>query len=215
MKTPCAWMNKYPFINSAADSCLTMTATVKTLLALDIDGVINAFNRTQRGLIQRQIGPWLVAWRPSALRELKKLLREPDVTGVWLSRWLDYPEHLDELSKALGLEKLVTMRAEHPKIAWIEREAVAIRDGRFPRASVLEPRSGYWWKFRSVELLMKSHSGSRLIWLDDELGHSSHALKWAPASTGDRLLYRVHPGRGLMPADVRKIRAWHQDGEKP
>lgn len=190
-----------------------MSVRQQTLVAIDVDGVLNVLKRPQRGLVERNIGGWDIAWRPSTIKALRDFLKQPEVKGVWLSRWLEWPEKLEELERELKLEGLIE-RAEHPKTAPAEFGwRRIIRDFRFPRVSTLEPRSGYWWKFRSAELLIEQHPEHRFVWLDDELGYSNHGSQWAPMVNENRILYKVNPHKGLMPLDIRKLDAWHNGGD--
>lgn len=187
-------------------------STPKTLVAVDVDGVLNVLKKPQRGLVVRNIAGWEVAWRPSTLRALKTFLSQDDVEAVWLTRWLEWPEKLDELSQALKLDEFISKRAEHPATAPDAFGTKTLRDGRFPRVSTLEPMSKYWWKFRSVELLLEKHPDHRFVWLDDELGYSNHRQEWSPKVDEKKLLYKIDPTKGLMPLDVRKLDLWHKGG---
>jgi len=89
-----------------------------------------------------------------------------------------------------------------------------VRDKRFPKVSTFEARSGYWWKFRSAELLQRQFSDYRFAWFDDELGYSNHAKKWAPIVSDQKFIKRVNPYVGLIPRDIRAVEAWHEGGAK-
>jgi len=182
----------------------------KIILALDVDGVVNAFTKNSRKLESGQIAEWPIKWRPPMIERLKAVLALPNVEGAWLTTWLQSPALLDELEELLGLKGYVPHRAEYPfmvELGWGGAKVLA--DERFTGSSlnVGNPR---WWKFRSAQFLVEDLKPDRFAWIDDELGSAKGIPNdiWKPVNSYDKLLMRTHSIAALLPEDLDKIEAW-------
>lgn len=180
-----------------------------TLVALDVDGVLNSFTTNPRArLVSAKIGSWTIRWRPELLARIRALLALPGVDGAWLTTWLEEPWLLDELERALGLDGLVPHRADHPSVQ--TRSGGFIIDERFTADSSVSSSSGAWWKLRAAELLIERLQPARFAWLDDELGRAGGGRGglWRLGQTSERLLLRPDAIEGVMPSDLDRLETW-------
>lgn len=179
------------------------------LIALDVDGVVNSFTKNPRKPLERvQIGEWPVQWREPLIARLRDLLARPDVEGAWLTTWLEQPDLLDQLERALALDGLVPHRAEHP--APQDSTGQVAISPKFNEDTSTSPHSPRWWKFRAAQMLVEEIRPERFAWLDDDLGRAKGIPRdpWRPATTPQRLLRRTDSIAGLLPADLDALEAW-------
>jgi hypothetical protein len=179
-----------------------------TLLAFDNDGVFNLFSKSAKDATRTKVGPWPIAYREDVLARVRGLLAREDVTGVWLTTWLEDKALLSELEHRLGLDGLVTLRAPHFDSSGGVGEFVA--NPAFDGHTGDRPDRADWWKFRSWELLLEDLKPERAAWLDDDLGRAQAkaVTHLRPQVTPERFLYKTHSTAGLLHSDVDKLEAW-------
>ncbi|SEB56673.1 hypothetical protein SAMN04489806_1126 [Paramicrobacterium humi] len=185
-----------------------------TLIALDVDGVLNSFTKKPRTPHAKAlVGRWNIQWQQAVLDRLKALLALPNVEGAWVTTWLEEPWLLDELEQALGLEGLVPHRADHPAVQ--TRSGHTIINDVFDEYISFYPETRHWWKLRAMELLIDRLRPARLAWLDDDLGSDLHGDSWRLGITPERFLLRPHAVSGLLPGDMSQLEHWVSIGDPP
>lgn len=180
-----------------------------TLIAIDVDGVLNSFTKRPRTpFAKAEVGRWTIRWRQPVLDRIKVLLALPGVEGAWLTTWLEEPWLLDDLEQALGLEVLVPHRAEYPTVS--TQTGGMIYNELFEGYDSFSPSSSRWWKLRALEMLLDRLRPARFAWLDDELGRTEHVLgnAWRPGMSSERFLLRTQPIAGLLPANMDRLERW-------
>lgn len=179
-----------------------------TLIALDIDGVLNGFgNARGEQLAVTEVGRWKIRWRPPVVARLRAILARSDVQGAWLTTWLEQPWLLDEFEAALGLDGLMPHRADHPSVD--TRAGATIIDERFDQSIAFDSNSEWWWKRRAAELLLDRVQPARFAWIDDEIGNVRiNADPWGPQQNHQRLLLRTRSFPGLLPRDLDRLESW-------
>ena len=180
-----------------------------TLLALDNDGVFNIFSKNAKDVVRTMVGPWPITYREDVLARVREILKRPDVTGAWLTKWLEEPALLAELEERLGLAGLVEVRAQFP-VPTMTELGVTTPDPAFVGRDGLATYMPSWWKFRSWELLLEDVKPERAAWLDDDLGraHGKGSETYRPQVTEKLFLYRTHAVAGMLHEDVNKLEAW-------
>ncbi len=183
-----------------------------TLIALDVDGVLNALTRSskgRRGLMRTEIGGYPIQWRPEVIERLKSVLLRPGVEAAWLTTWLSEPALLDELVDALGLRgpdgaELVVHRALYPCTE------TAVDDKFGTEEADLAPGTARWWKFAAARELHERLAPARFAWIDDDLGRSKGVPGdvWRPQESHSTLLIRTNRVAGLLHQDVDRLEAW-------
>lgn len=184
-----------------------------TLLALDVDGVLNAFSKSPkldgRGVVHSLVDDrdYKVSWRVELLERLKGFLSRPDVEGAWLTTWLEQPAMLNELEEMLGLVGLVPVHAEIPLVVSGWGKVVNPAFDSQVSSSSSSPR---WWKYRAWELLRERGGYSRAAWLDDDLGRAKGVpnMAYKPSESFETLLLKTHEQAGMLSADLDKLELW-------
>lgn len=199
--------SEQPSVTSLAPS-----ARKVTLIALDIDGVLNGFgNARGEQLAVTEVGKWMIRWRPSVVARLRAILARSNVQGAWLTTWLEQPWLLDEFEAALGLDGLMPHRADHPSVS--TRTGKTIIDERFDQSIAFDSNSEWWWKRRAAELLVERVQSERFAWIDDEIGNVSiKGDPWGPQQNHERLLLRTRSFPGLLPRDLDRLESWLTEG---
>ncbi|MDP3949509.1 HAD domain-containing protein [Microbacterium sp.] len=185
-----------------------MVANGLTVIALDIDGVVNGMGsfRVER-MARVDVGRWTIRWRPPVVERLKELLDRPDVEGAWLTTWLEQPWLLDDFEHALGLIGLVPHRADHPAVQ--TQSGHTIIDHRFEDDVAFHPTTTRWWKRHAAEMLVRRLQPARFAWIDDDLGRSAFGDDpWRRRETYDRFLLRTAALSGLLSGDVDRLERW-------
>ncbi|MDF2558579.1 MAG: hypothetical protein K0R99_25 [Microbacterium sp.] len=184
-----------------------------TVIALDVDGVLNAFGRLPGpSSLTVYVGRWPIRWQPAIVDRLRMLLLRPGVEGAWLTTWLEEPWLLDELEQVVGLDGLMPHRASHPAAQTIDGGSRI--DPRFDDGTTFVPESPHWWKLRAAELLTEQRRPARFAWADDELGLAIRTPvgRWNPGRTHDQFLLRPDPMVGLTEANLRELEDWVSEG---
>lgn len=185
-----------------------MVASGLTVIALDIDGVLNGMGSFPGERMARvDVSRWTIRWRPPVVERLKGLLDRADVEGAWLTTWLEQPWLLDDFEHALGLAGHVPHRADHPAVQ--TRSGQTIIDHRFEDDVAFHPTTTRWWKRHAAEMLVGRLRPTRFAWIDDDLGHSMFRDDpWRPQVTYDRFLLRMASIPGLLSGDVDRLERW-------
>ncbi len=194
-----------------------MTTSTKTVLALDIDGVLNHFSKSAKNSRRATVGGYPISWREDTLERVRAMLARPDVEGALLSTWLSDPELYEELEKVFELEGLLPHRAAYPHMVTLGWGGVKVlADSRF-EGTELNPGSSRWWKYKSAELLLEELKPARFAWVDDDLGKNTGKLDpWHPKPvTYERLLLRTHDVAGMLPADLATLEDWLNMEKEP
>ena len=186
-----------------------MTSTV---VAIDIDGVLNSFSKTSSNLVRVNVGEYRISFRVPVLKRLFCLLVRSDVDVVWLTTWLSEPELLDEFEDALRTvipesADIEFQRATYPQV--VQRPAggaPSVSDERFPEPTQPEPGSPNWWKYPSARMLL-TDGVDRLAWLDDDF-RSVRTLPGIDPRDDRHLLLRTHSVAGILDEDVDRLSAW-------
>lgn len=190
-----------------------------TVIALDIDGVLNSFGRkADPSFMTVHVGRWPIRWRPAVMDRLRMLLLRPGVEGAWLTTWLEEPWLLDELEQVLGLDGIVPHRASYPEVRNVSGGLCI--DPSFDAWVAFVPESPDWWKLRAAEMLVERLRPARFAWADDELDVSTRTpgSRWRLGRTHIQFLLRPDPMVGLTEADLRRLEDWvseaHAEGEE-
>lgn len=183
---------------------------MNTLIALDVDGVLNNFSKSGKNLERFKIGEWPITVRTPVIDRLKTILARPDVTPAWLTTWVSEPAMLDELSIRLGLTDLVSLEAEWPyvKTGWGGDFILPTYCQNKKRLE--SARTPDWWKFIAWEKLISEGNFERAAWIDDEVGlaQGKGADAYKARATETRYLLRTHEIAGLLDEDLDKLEAW-------
>lgn len=185
-----------------------------TLIALDIDGVLNPLERTSATTgVASMIGEWMVQRHQPVIDRLRRLLALPGVEGAWLTTWLEMPWLLDQFEEELGLTGLVPHRAPHPSAR--TRTGGTAFDGRFDADVSFSSASQQWWKIRSAELLIDQVKPSRFAWLDDDLNRAGRPPGdiWRPGVSRSRFLFAPNTRTGLTAAQLDDLEEWLRASE--
>lgn len=182
---------------------------MKTLVALDVDGVLLAFSKSKKldgqGEIYDRKGDRFlpIRWRKTLVERLKVMLDRPEVTVAALTTWSEAPEEFDELKAMLNIEGLMTLEAEQPTI---EAGWGRVPNPRLPqKVETHRETSPLWWKYPAFELLIRDGGFERAAWLDDNLGKIP---SWRARDTFPLLLLRTDETAGMLPEDLDKLERW-------
>lgn len=191
-----------------------MSTPSLTLIALDIDGVLNPLERIPGDTgVSSVIGEWMVQRHQPVIDRLQQLLTLPGIEGAWLTTWLEMPWLLDELEHELGLTGLIPHRAPHPTTR--TRAGGVAFDERFNADVSFSSTSKQWWKIRSAELLIDQVKPSRFAWLDDDLNRAGRLQGdiWRPGVSRSRFLFAPDTRTGLTAAQLDDLEEWLGESE--
>lgn len=148
----------------------------KTILYIDVDGVINSFHRTKTAgwkgdwNLAKVIG-YKIHWYTELVEELNKLSKREDVEFKWLTTWQD--QAVTDLCPALGIEGT----------GWEVLYAEEQED--------LFDRSNGWWKLRAIIKDYTIHQPDKVVWIDDDFKYEGNAMAWA--NFMEETVYPVSP----------------------
>ena len=129
---------------------------------IDVDGVINSFNRTSMAGWKEQwqlaeILGYQIHWYPDLIEELNKLSKREDVTFKWLTTWQN--DAVEHLCPQLGIEGT-------------EWEVLYAED----EDSLFDLRD--WWKLRAIIKDVEKTAPDGVVWIDDDIKYEGKALQW-------------------------------------
>ncbi|HLK94296.1 MAG TPA: HAD domain-containing protein [Nocardioidaceae bacterium] len=184
------------------------------VLLLDVDGVLNAFDRVpaarggwddwQHGGATAEGTRWPITWSPRVVATLSDWHEQGRVELRWLTTWGH--DANDELRRLLGLPELPVAGTYHE--AGGPSGAAETGGGH---ASVTpaapDPLSGSWWKYDVVVSLLRTEPERRFVWVDDDLDRLDGAFaRWAETQPSITTIV-PDPRRGLTAADLEVIAA--------
>lgn len=166
----------------------------KTLIFLDVDGVINALStgapRQNTGWEtwkRIKVNGFWIRYSPDLLRELESLAALPDVEVVWLTSWCNAAP--TKLSRAIGFDAS-TWRVIGKDLYDIDPYG----------------RGFDWWKFVALTKELVSDPDARFVWLDDDLRYERDATTWASGCGKLGLWISPNPLHGLTVKHVEAVR---------
>lgn len=167
---------------------------MSTDIYLDVDGVLNAVSpSTPRswGWGESEcvtVNGFPIRYSPLLVERLNALAAREDVTVWWLTTWERDAATL--LAPAIGLNG-----SAWEVLGTDEHYSKELADG--------------WWKWHAVVDHFLS-SGTRAVWIDDDLGFDRKAQEWAAMHVADGTLLTVSPAthRGLTVAEFDAIESW-------
>lgn len=136
----------------------------KTIVYLDVDGVINSFHKSQTIGWEGEwkwasVNGYIIHWYTDLVESLNKLAQMENVEIKWLTTWQD--KAAQDLSPALGIEGQYwdVLRASD------QDDLFDLRNG--------------WWKLHEIIKDVAIHKPDKVIWLDDDFRHDLSAIEWA------------------------------------
>jgi hypothetical protein len=136
----------------------------KTIIYIDVDGVINSFHQSFKGTgwsgdyrLKKIIG-YKIRWYTDLVDSLNELAKREDVEVKWLTTWQD--KAVTDLCPALGIEGQY----------WDVLYAADQED--------LFDLSNGWWKLRAIIKDYTIHQPDKVVWIDDDIKYEGNALAW-------------------------------------
>lgn len=162
--------------------------TDKPLLLLDVDGVLNPYAASRRGLDS------------SDYRKRNTTVANGNTYPVWLNR--AHGPQLLALAESSGLELTWCTTWEHEA-----NEFIGPRIGLPEMPVVVFGFNGERWKFRPV---LEYAQGRPLAWFDDDFEVQHDHRDWFLGERGDAptLLHLVDPHHGLRDRDFDAVAQW-------
>lgn len=139
----------------------------KTIVYIDVDGVINSFNeyRQTTGWLgewkKEKVGKYWIHWYTDLVEELNKLSKMENVEVKWLTTWQD--KAASDLSPALGIEGQFWDVLYHDPSA----------------GEHLFYRHNGWWKLNAIIRDVAIHKPEKIVWIDDDFKEELIAIDWA------------------------------------
>lgn len=152
---------------------------------LDVDGVINAMDRTAKvwpEYTQLEARGYLLHYAPELVQTIALWHATRKVEVWWLTTWRHHANtHFAEL---WGLPQLT--------VANTNRE-YSVRDS--------------WWKLPVAQRVARQ-TGRRIVWTDDDLRMDAGAKQWVASRKNQVLGISPNPLYGLTPQHLDRIQAW-------
>lgn len=161
-------------------SVTTVAPELPPLVLLDIDGVLNAFERDEdsldgweRGYATSDGTSWSITYCPEVVAALRELHESGAVEIQWLTTWGH--DANGDLRELLEMPKLVVAGTYDEG----EREgpgAAAVSGGGLAAVTPSAPEDGdvpRWWKWDVVQRIRAEQPDRQVIWIDDELHRTS------------------------------------------
>jgi hypothetical protein len=170
----------------------------KTLIFLDIDGVVNSHPAPKNHLIRRlglsdyrfqQVAGFPIWTNPDVISALNSWNRIPEVQIVWLTTWDDRANR--DFAPAVGLPQFSTL--------------ASIMD-----SSNYSSMNLNWWKYVQLQKFMSENSHvNKIVWLDDDLRRKTKndLGSWF---RGLSLLITPNSCPGLIPEHLHQIEKFLQ-----
>jgi hypothetical protein len=149
----------------------------KTIVYIDVDGVINAFHKSFKGTgwtghweMKKVIG-YKIHWYTDLVESLNELAKREDVEVKWLTTWQD--KAVTDLCPALGIE------GQYWDVLYAEDQ------------EDLFDLSNGWWKLRAIIKDYTIHQPDKVVWIDDDFKYEGNAIAWA--NFMEETVYPVSP----------------------
>lgn len=138
---------------------------MKTIVYIDVDGVINSFHSSHKGTgwegaweLETVIG-YKIHWYTDLVESINELSKREDVEFKWLTTWQD--KAVTDLCPALGIEGQ----------NWDVLYAADQED--------LFDLSNGWWKLRAIIKDYSEHQPDKVVWIDDDFKYERNAIEWS------------------------------------
>lgn len=187
------------------------TATVRPLVLLDVDGVLNAVTASPDPAVwpDWQVGSavaggraWPLHWSPSVVAAVRGWLDVADVH--WLTTWGH--DANDGLRELFGLPEL-PVAGTHPGTSHVgSPDPLPGAPGAHAQVAPAAPDAltGRWWKFDVVREIVRADPSRRLVWVDDDLSAEDDVRAWMRRESRS-LLVAPHPRTGLTSTEVEAV----------
>lgn len=188
----------------------------RTLVLVDVDGVLNVLGIPERGRDWRSGEAvaagrsWPIRWSPDVVDRIAGWSLVADVQ--WLTTWGH--DANTSLRHLLGLPEL-SVAATHdapldPDAARADDEGDPGPPG--PSHAAMTPAApdaltGRWWKFDAVRRIVHADPDRRLVWLDDDLYGQEEVRAWMRAHA-TALLIAPDPRTGLVQEQLNAVERW-------
>jgi len=144
----------------------------KTIVYIDVDGVINSFQQSRKTGWDGEwkldiINGYHIHWYTDLVESLNKLSKQENVEFKWLTTWQE--DAVTKLSEPLGIEGL-------------EWEVLYVPEGE----ELFDRRS--WWKLHALKADVIKHRPDKVVWIDDDFKYANDALNWAEDQTITNIL---------------------------
>lgn len=138
---------------------------MKTIVYLDVDGVINAISDKPPRANTQWSGEWSredcmgfpILWSHELVERLNELALREDVTVKWLTTWQEHaPKDLCPVTGIQGQswDVLYGDISDH----WFT--------------------TGRWWKLDSIKEDIDKEQPDKVVWIDDDIGYDRGANEW-------------------------------------
>ena len=162
---------------------------MKTIIYLDVDGVINAIRngtpsqkRTGfKGFRRVTVRNYQIQYAQEIVDWLNTMDQRESVTICWLTTWEEHAP--EELAPALGID------GQHWEVLTGDQHQWQGRN---------------WWKLNAIRDHVGEHQPDLAIWIDDDIKLEREALNWA-AETQDVTVISPDPLDGLTREDLGYI----------
>lgn len=191
-------------------SATTVAPELPPLVLLDVDGVLNAFERDEdsldgweRGYATSDGTSWRITYCPEVVAALRELHESRQVEIQWLTTWGH--DANGDLRELLGLPELEVAGTydegyrEGPGASVVSGGALAAVTPSAPDDDEV-PR---WWKWDVVLRILAEQPGRKLVWIDDEL-HRTSVFTFLARGEGIMVI-GPDPDEGLQVDDVERI----------
>ena len=145
----------------------------KTIVYIDVDGVINSFHQSKtigwegEWKLAKVIG-YKIHWYTDLVEELNKLSEMENVEVKWLTTWQD--KAVTDLCPALGIEGTF----------WDVLYAADQED--------LFDLSNGWWKLSAIMKDVAIHEPDKIVWIDDDFKYERNAIGWSEHLGPEKIL---------------------------
>lgn len=163
---------------------------MKTIVYLDVDGVLNAVTRRSpstkiTGWDDWQItrvGRWPINHSPAMIAELNALAARDDITFKWLTTWEN--DAAEKLSPAIGINGQDWEVLHGDQHAWGGDKG--------------------WWKLEAIQADIEASEADVFIWIDDDISAELAAIEWVQSRPD---VHAISPSSmaGLTQDDLRSI----------
>lgn len=149
----------------------------KTIVYIDVDGVINSFRKAHHGTKWygeyklEVINGYKIRWYTDLVESLNELAKREDVEVKWLTTWQD--KAASDLSPVLGIE------GQYWDVLYPEDQD-----------DLFDLTNG-WWKLHAIIKDYVYHKPDKVVWIDDDFKYERNAVEWVQAMDG--IVHAVSP----------------------